>query len=53
MLDLYNILQKKTSYKVNPNFEKSNHVVQHHYVRVFFFCKIFYKPSISQIKINK
>jgi hypothetical protein len=48
MLGLQNILQKKKiSYKVmwynmiekemNPNFEKFNHVVPHHFLRVFFF----------------
>jgi hypothetical protein len=47
MLGLQNILQKKNSYKVmwhnmiekemNPSFKKFNHVVPHHFVRVFFF----------------
>jgi hypothetical protein len=29
----YNMIEKE----MNPNFEKFNHVVPHHFLRVFFF----------------
>jgi hypothetical protein len=43
----HNIIENE----INLNFEKLNHVVQHHFVRLFFFFffgKIFCNPSISQ-----
>jgi hypothetical protein len=59
-LTKYFTKKKKISYKVmwynmiekemNPNFEKFNHVVPHHFLRVFFF--FFDKPSISLSSIN-
>jgi hypothetical protein len=60
MLGLQNILQKKKKKllqkvmwhniienEINLNFEKFNHVVQHHFVSLFFFFLVKYFVTLA------